>query len=83
MNLQDYDDEKVAAMCILHDILPDLIPCDECSEHVAWFIWDAPCNDRDQLVHWRYVKHNEVNERLGKEKIDRDTFTSLYGYDAE
>jgi mitochondrial FAD-linked sulfhydryl oxidase len=51
--------------------LPTLYPCGVCADHLRGEVAKFPpvVNSREALSQWLCERHNEVNERLGKEKF--------------
>jgi FAD-linked sulfhydryl oxidase len=52
--------------------LPTLYPCSHCASHLGQNLKEHPpdVSGRDRLSRWLCERHNDVNERLGKEKFD-------------
>jgi FAD-linked sulfhydryl oxidase len=52
--------------------LPTLYPCGVCADHLKEEVKRFPpdVSGREGLSRWLCERHNEVNERLGKEKFD-------------
>jgi len=61
-----------ANMLSLIRALPVLYPCSHCASHLSDNMKDHPPNvsGRVALSQWLCERHNDVNERLGKEKFD-------------
>lgn len=51
--------------------LPNVIPCEECSNHLIQNLNNYPIDNylesREKLFEWTVIIHNEVNKMLGKE----------------
>ncbi|CAG8685554.1 11068_t:CDS:2, partial [Acaulospora colombiana] len=60
------------SMLSLLTSLPILYPCSYCAEHLGGEMEKNPpdVSSREKLSQWLCNVHNEVNERLGKEKFD-------------
>jgi mitochondrial FAD-linked sulfhydryl oxidase len=60
------------SMLSLLQSLPVLYPCNYCAEHLGGEMQKNPpdVSGRAQLSKWLCDVHNEVNERLGKDKFD-------------
>jgi mitochondrial FAD-linked sulfhydryl oxidase len=60
------------SMLSLLQSLPVLYPCNYCAEHLGGEMKKNPpdVSGRAQLSKWLCDVHNEVNERLGKDKFD-------------
>jgi FAD-linked sulfhydryl oxidase len=56
----------------LLNALPSLYPCSHCASHLAGNMKDHPpdVSGRVALSRWLCERHNDVNERLGKDKFD-------------
>eukprot|EP00753_Platysulcus_tardus_P001042 PLAT10989.1.p1 GENE.PLAT10989.1~~PLAT10989.1.p1 ORF type:complete len:226 (+),score=72.25 PLAT10989.1:22-699(+) len=52
--------------------LGDRYPCDECAKHFRGMLAVSPprVDSRQSLMTWLCERHNEVNERLGKQQFD-------------
>ncbi|KAF8840815.1 FAD-dependent thiol oxidase [Paxillus ammoniavirescens] len=63
--------QRANMLNLLHS-LPVLYPCSHCASHLAEETKRTPPNvsGRVALSRWLCERHNEVNERLGKEKFD-------------
>lgn len=63
--------QRVSMLGLLH-ALPTLYPCSHCAEHLGQEIRASPpdVSGRAGLSRWLCMRHNEVNERLGKETFD-------------
>jgi FAD-linked sulfhydryl oxidase len=61
-----------ANMLGLLNALPLLYPCSHCASHLGGNIKDHPpdVSGRAALSWWLCERHNDVNERLGKDKFD-------------
>jgi len=61
-----------ANMLGLLNALPLLYPCAHCASHLAGNMKEHPpdVSGRVALSRWLCERHNDVNERLGKEKFD-------------
>jgi FAD-linked sulfhydryl oxidase len=61
-----------ANMLSLIRALPTLYPCSHCASHLRDNMKDHPPNvsGRAALSQWLCDRHNDVNERLGKERFD-------------
>ncbi|OCH87819.1 FAD-dependent thiol oxidase [Obba rivulosa] len=61
-----------ANMLLLLHALPTLYPCGHCAEHLGREMERRPPDVRNRvaLSRWLCETHNEVNERLGKERFD-------------
>jgi FAD-linked sulfhydryl oxidase len=61
-----------ANMLGLIHALPVLYPCTHCASHLELNMKDHPpdVSGRAPLSRWFCERHNDVNERLGKEKFD-------------
>lgn len=61
-----------ANMLGLLNSLPSLYPCSHCASHLGNNMQDHPpdVSGRFELSRWLCERHNDVNERLGKEKFD-------------
>jgi len=60
------------SMLSLLQSLPVLYPCNYCADHLGVEMQKNPpdVSGRAQLSNWLCDVHNEVNERLGKDKFD-------------
>lgn len=58
---------------LLHS-LPTLYPCSHCASHFGDRMKEHPAEGavggREELMKWLCERHNEVNDRLGKERFD-------------
>ena len=63
--------QRVSMLSLLH-ALPTLYPCSHCASHLGDEMKRHPpdVSGRQALSWWLCQRHNEVNERLGKEKFD-------------
>lgn len=63
--------QRVNMLTLLRS-LPVLYPCSHCASHLGANIKDHPpdVSGRLGLSRWLCERHNEVNERLGKEKFE-------------
>ncbi|KAH7885864.1 ERV/ALR sulfhydryl oxidase domain-containing protein [Phlebopus sp. FC_14] len=63
--------QRANMLNLLHS-LPVLYPCSHCASHLEENMGDNPpdVSGRVALSRWLCERHNEVNERLGKEKFD-------------
>jgi mitochondrial FAD-linked sulfhydryl oxidase len=61
-----------ANMLGLLNALPSLYPCSHCASHLDRNMKDHPpdVSERLALSRWLCERHNDVNERLGKDKFD-------------
>jgi FAD-linked sulfhydryl oxidase len=61
-----------ANMLGLLNALPSLYPCSHCASHLAENMKDHPpdVSGGVALSRWLCERHNDVNERLGKDKFD-------------
>ncbi|EMD38806.1 hypothetical protein CERSUDRAFT_47273 [Gelatoporia subvermispora B] len=61
-----------ANMLMLLRALPTLYPCGHCADHLGSEMATHPpdVSSRAALSRWLCERHNEVNERLGKERFD-------------
>ena len=64
-----------SAMLSLLRALPTLYPCGTCADHLGTYLSTHPPEPevdrgRDALERWLCGVHNEVNERLGKDKFE-------------
>ena len=59
-------------MLALLYVLPVLYPCSACAQHLGERMHARPpdVNGRAALSRWLCERHNEVNERLGKEAFE-------------
>lgn len=62
------------SMLGLLNSLPALYPCSHCASHLGDNMKDHPpdVSGRGALSRWLCERHNDVNERLGKDKFDCD-----------
>lgn len=55
---------------LFYEIIGDVLPCEECSEHYKKLIKEIPIdnflNNKNDLFEWTVVIHNEVNKKLNK-----------------
>lgn len=60
------------SMLGLMNALPSLYPCSHCASHLGGNMKDHPpdVSGRTAFSRWLCERHNDVNERLGKEKFD-------------
>lgn len=67
-------EEKTAAVNLIGGYAL-LYPCEKCRGHMQDYIKNNPikCRSRIQLVTWLFDFHNDVNERLGKARLERPT----------
>jgi FAD-linked sulfhydryl oxidase len=65
--------QRVNMLGLLH-ALPVLYPCSYCAVHLGESMREHPpdVSGRARLSRWLCERHNEVNERLGKDKFDCD-----------
>jgi mitochondrial FAD-linked sulfhydryl oxidase len=61
-----------SSMLSLLRSLPSLYPCGHCASHLAENLKENPpkVGGREELSRWLCERHNDVNERLGKNKFD-------------
>lgn len=65
--------EEKAAATNLIGAYALLYPCEKCRLHMQSYLKTCPvqCRSRIQLVNWLFKFHNDVNERLGKKRLER------------
>ncbi|KAH7922324.1 FAD-dependent thiol oxidase [Leucogyrophana mollusca] len=63
--------QRANMLNLLHS-LPTLYPCSHCASHLGENLKDHPpdVSGRVPLSRWLCERHNDVNERLGKERFD-------------
>lgn len=63
--------QKTSMLGLLRS-LPMLYPCGHCASHLAENLKENPpkVGGREELSRWLCERHNDVNERLGKEKFN-------------
>ncbi len=80
------NDEKFIWMQ-LFPLLPSIIPCADCRDHLkAWMLahpltdWPLlePSARREWLTTYFYDLHEDVNRRLGKPSFDKSRLTEVY-----
>jgi hypothetical protein len=69
------------------EIMPKMIPCEDCRAHAQEWIKKYPITAiktlpheqlHDWLVNWVYSFHEDVNQRTGKPSFDRNLLTQTY-----
>jgi mitochondrial FAD-linked sulfhydryl oxidase len=57
-----------------------IIPCDSCKFHYSVYVrkHNIDLRNRQSLMIWTFHLHNDVNERLGKIKFEKEAFISKY-----
>ena len=61
------------------------LPCHTCQEHYDQFVQKRPpalIGTRTEAFDWIFDLHNEVNERLGKPKVERGDLVHRHRADA-
>ncbi|EGO22315.1 hypothetical protein SERLADRAFT_472986 [Serpula lacrymans var. lacrymans S7.9] len=63
--------QRANMLNLLHS-LPTLYPCSHCASHLGDNLKEHPpdVSGKAALSHWLCQRHNDVNERLGKERFD-------------
>ncbi|GAA5879644.1 hypothetical protein JCM16303_004116 [Sporobolomyces ruberrimus] len=65
--------QQSSMLSLLHS-LPTLYPCGTCADHLGSYMRTNPpeqaIKTREGVEEWMCKAHNEVNERLGKEKFE-------------
>lgn len=63
--------QRASMLGLLH-ALPSLYPCSHCAQHLGQEMKSSPpdVSSRAGLSRWLCMSHNEVNQRLGKEKFN-------------
>lgn len=81
------DDEK-RQWILLIEIMPKMIPCENCREHAQQWILqhpikpikDVPSDEiYEWLTTWVYNFHEAVNQRTGKPSFDKSLLPQTYG----
>jgi len=81
------DDEK-RQWILLIEIMPKMIPCENCREHAQQWILKNPISAikeipqdelYDWLTSWVYNFHENVNQRTGKPPFDKALLQETYG----
>jgi hypothetical protein len=73
------DQEREAIWILTH--LEYCIPCKECIDHVIQFKKKVPVPKSSATIQdWICALHNSVNEKLGKDTIDKDTVEGVTGF---
>lgn len=66
-------DEERAQAIAFYNSLASTIPCPICKTHYKTFLARSPVeaavNNRQDLIHWVFELHNDVNAQLGKRRI--------------
>ena len=65
------------------NLLPEMLPCDKCRNHLKHYITKYPLNDnilksKDNLILWILNAHNNVNKINGKNMITLEQFKQYY-----
>ena len=65
------------------DVLPSILPCESCRNHLRQTLSNRPITDRDlqnsdTLFKWTVDLHNSVNERLNKPVISLTEAKAIY-----
>lgn len=58
--------------------LPDEIGCQKCRDHMREYLSLNPPEFHEDLLRWSWEFHNDVNEKLGKNKFSYDDFIYRY-----
>ena len=81
------DDERRQWINLIQ-IMPKMIPCADCRDHVELWILQNPITAiktmpdsefHDWMVSWFYRFHEAVNKRTGKPSFDKALLTEKYG----
>lgn len=66
--------------------LPEMLPCDDCSDHFKAFLEESDlteaCSSREKLSELLCRAHNKVNERLGKPTVQCEGVIGRYASSA-
>ena len=82
-----FRDDEVRQWINLIQVMPQMIPCDNCRTHVKEWLVRRPITDiknlpyaslNDWIITWVYDLHEEVNQRLGKPSFDKALLGSTY-----
>lgn len=73
------EEDKAGAVAFFNS-LSTVIPCPICKTHYKSFLAKSPVesaiNDRQDLIHWVFDMHNNVNVQLGKRAIRFDEYVA-------
>jgi hypothetical protein len=81
------DDEK-RQWILLIEIMPKMIPCEDCRNHAQQWILQHPIKPikdvhpdeiYDWITSWVYDFHEEVNRRTGKPSFNKELLPQAYG----
>ena len=71
-------EEERAGVIAFYNSLATTIPCPICKTHYAAFLKKSPveaaAHNRQDLIHWVFELHNNVNDQLGKRRISFQTY---------
>ena len=77
-----YDPSNKSAYGMFVNSLPDLLPCQQCREHLKENLKKLPVelylDNRHNLFFWSYVLHDTVNKSLGKTSPPYDQVKKEY-----
>jgi len=80
------DASKRASCVQMLKVLPDLLPCEECSNHFRAFVetidLEDVCSSRDKFSSLMCCAHNDVNSRTGKDIFPCDAVIERYSTSA-
>ena len=65
----------------LFELLPNIVPCSECKEHLEAYIKVAnpnTINSQEDFSDWFYLLHEAVNKQLGKPSFDKANLQAMY-----
>ena len=66
---------------LLLETLPNIIPCQECKDHVLAYIKNNSymgINSEEDFSNWLYQLHEDVNRQLGKPSFDKGKLFETY-----